>query len=40
MFGAIARRLFGTANDRVIKGMQPLVAAINAAEPEIEKLSD
>jgi preprotein translocase subunit SecA len=40
MFGAIARRLFGTANDRVIKGMQPLVAAVNAAEPEIEKLSD
>jgi preprotein translocase subunit SecA len=40
MFGAIARRLFGTANDRVVKGMQPLVAAINAAEPEVEKLSD
>jgi preprotein translocase subunit SecA len=40
MFGAIARRLFGTANDRVVKGMHPLVAAINAAEPEIEKLSD
>jgi preprotein translocase subunit SecA len=40
MFGAIARRLFGTANDRVVKGMQPLVAAINAVEPEVEKLSD
>jgi preprotein translocase subunit SecA len=40
MFGAIARRLFGTANDRVLKGMQPLVAAVNAAEPTVEALSD
>ncbi len=40
MFGAIARRLFGTANDRVLKGMHSLAAAVNAAEPEIEKLSD
>jgi preprotein translocase subunit SecA len=40
MFGAIARRLFGTANERVVKGMQPHDAAVNAAEPEIEKLSD
>ena len=40
MFGAIARRLFGTSNERVIKGMKPLVAAINAAEPDLVKLSD
>jgi preprotein translocase subunit SecA len=40
MFGAIARRLFGTSNDRVLKGMHPLAAAVNAAEPELEKLSD
>ncbi len=40
MFGVIARRLFGTANDRLLKGTKPLIAAINAAEPELEKLSD
>ena len=40
MFGAIARRLFGTANDRVLKGFQKHVAAINALEPEIIPLTD
>ena len=30
----------GTANDRVLKKLQPAVGAINALEPEIEKLSD
>ncbi len=40
MFAAIAKRLFGTANDRYIKGLDPLVAAVNALEPSLEKLSD
>ncbi|MGQ0664467.1 MAG: preprotein translocase subunit SecA [Pseudomonadota bacterium] len=40
MFGVIARRLFGTANDRILKGMQRYVAAINALEAGLEKLSD
>lgn len=40
MFGAIARRLFGTANDRIIKGLKAHVAAINALEPEFQALSD
>ena len=40
MFGAVARKLFGTANERYIKSLQPLVQAINAREPEISKLSD
>jgi preprotein translocase subunit SecA len=40
MFGAIARRLFGTANDRVLKGYQKHVAAINALEPELVGLTD
>jgi preprotein translocase subunit SecA len=39
-FGAIARRVFGTATDRYLKKLQPTVAAINAREPEFEKLSD
>ncbi len=40
MFGALARRLFGSANDRYIKSLGPLVAQINEIEPELEKLSD
>ncbi|SNY92331.1 preprotein translocase subunit SecA [Cohaesibacter sp. ES.047] len=38
--GAIARKVFGTANDRRIKGYHPTVAAINALEDEVSKLSD
>jgi preprotein translocase subunit SecA len=40
MFGAVARKLFGSANDRRIRTYRPRVDAINALEPEIEKLSD
>src|SRR5438105_8016675 len=40
MLGAIARRLFGSANDRYIKSLQPLVDAINELEAELEKLPD
>ncbi len=40
MFGALARKLFGSANDRRVRGYQPKVAAINALEPELLKLSD
>ncbi len=39
-FGKIARKLFGTPNDRKIKATRPLVDKINALEPEFEKLSD
>ena len=38
--GTIAKKVFGTPNDRKIKATRPLVAKINAFEPEIEKLSD
>ncbi|MBM3554795.1 MAG: preprotein translocase subunit SecA [Alphaproteobacteria bacterium] len=38
--GALAKRVFGSANDRVIRSFRPRVAAINALEPEVEKLSD
>ncbi|MEM9681955.1 MAG: preprotein translocase subunit SecA [Pseudomonadota bacterium] len=37
---AILRSVFGTSNDRLVKQMQPTVAAINALEPELESLSD
>ena len=40
MFGALAKTLFGSANDRRLKGYKPKVAAINAMEKEIEALSD
>ncbi|NKB42872.1 MAG: preprotein translocase subunit SecA [Alphaproteobacteria bacterium] len=40
MFGAIAKRLFGTAADRFVKEMKPVVDAVNALEPELEALDD
>jgi preprotein translocase subunit SecA len=40
MIGALARRLFGSANDRYVKGLEPRVAEINALEPEMAALSD
>ncbi len=40
MFGAIAKKLFGTANERYLRGLAEPVAAINALEPELEALSD
>lgn len=38
--GSIAKKVFGTTNDRRIKAARPVVAKINALEPEFEKLSD
>ncbi|HWL71056.1 MAG TPA: preprotein translocase subunit SecA [Geminicoccus sp.] len=40
MFGAIARRLFGSHNDRVIKSLKKNVDAINALEPQMVALTD
>jgi preprotein translocase subunit SecA len=40
MLGAIARKIFGSANDRRLKTYQPNVRAINALEPEVAALSD
>jgi preprotein translocase subunit SecA len=40
MIGAVARKLFGSANDRRVRSYQPRVAAINALEKELEKLTD
>ena len=38
--GGLATKLFGSSNERRIKGFRPKVQAINALEAEIEKLSD
>ena len=40
MLSALAKTLFGSENDRVLKRMQASLDAINALEPELEKLSD
>ncbi len=39
-FDKILTKIFGTANERVIKRLTPVVAVINAFEPEIKQLSD
>jgi preprotein translocase subunit SecA len=38
--GSIAKKIFGTSNDRKVKAVRPIVAQINALEPEFEALSD
>ena len=38
--GTITKKVFGTPNDRKIKATRPLIAQINALEPEFEKLTD
>ena len=38
--GKLAKKVFGTPNDRKIKATRPIVEKINALEPEFEKLTD
>jgi preprotein translocase subunit SecA len=38
--GKVARKVFGTPNDRKVKATRPLVDKINALEDEFEKLND
>ncbi|MFZ0101765.1 MAG: preprotein translocase subunit SecA [Pseudolabrys sp.] len=40
MIGAVARKLFGSANERRIRSYLPRVGEINALEKELEALSD
>ncbi len=40
MFGSIARAVFGSHNDRVLRGLEKAVAKINALEAQIQPLSD
>ncbi|WP_138378752.1 preprotein translocase subunit SecA [Luteithermobacter gelatinilyticus] len=39
-FGTLARKIFGTSNDRYIKSLKPRIDAINALESDISALSD
>ncbi|MFN3845691.1 MAG: preprotein translocase subunit SecA [Paracoccaceae bacterium] len=38
--GSLARKVFGSPNDRKVKSVRPLVAKINALEPEFVALTD
>jgi len=40
MIGGVARKLFGSANDRRIRSYRPRVEEVNALEKELEQLSD
>ena len=40
MFGTLAQKFFGSANERYINRVQPLIDRINGLEPDMEKLSD
>ena len=40
MLKSIARKIVGSRNERYLKGLRPLVAAINAFEPQVKALSD
>ncbi len=40
MFTALARKMFGTANDRILKGYRARVHQINALEPAMQAMTD
>ena len=40
MIGAVARKIFGSSNDRRVRKYQPRVDTINALEKELERLTD
>jgi preprotein translocase subunit SecA len=40
MFAAVAKSIFGSANDRYVRGLGKYVDAVNALEPNIHALSD
>src|SRR3546814_2336 len=40
MFGSIAKRFFGSSNDRYVTSLHKIVAKINALESQIEALDD
>ncbi len=40
MINTLIGKVFGTKNERVVKSLMPQVAAINALEPQMQKLTD
>jgi preprotein translocase subunit SecA len=40
MFGILARKIFGSKNERELKKIQPVVAQIASFEPSLKTFSD
>ena len=40
MFTSLLRKIFGSRNERLLKQYRRTVRAVNALEPQIEKLTD
>ena len=40
MINQLLGKVFGTKNERVVKALMPKVQAINALEPQMQKLTD
>jgi preprotein translocase subunit SecA len=40
LINTLIGKVFGTKNERVVKSLMPKVQAINALEPEMQKLTD
>ena len=40
MLSALAKRIFGSANDRYVNSLKPIATAVNALEPAVKALSD
>ncbi len=40
MFSFLAKKIFGSKNERYLKGLQPLVEQINVLEPEMQALAE
>ena len=40
MFGYIFKKIFGSKNERYLRRLRPLVARINALEPDMQALAD
>ncbi len=40
MLGALAKRIFGSRNDRLVKSLRPIIDAVNAKEAEVAALDD
>ena len=38
--GTLAKKVFGTPNDRKVKATRPLIGKINALEPEFQALNN
>src|SRR5580692_5989936 len=40
MISSLLAKIFGTANERLVRGLRPLIGRINEFEPKLQTLSD